>query len=122
MDKLQKVLNEVERLQNELITEKKKGYGSDIDDACITELQNVKDYIKLVQEEPESSVWHDANTLPTNYEIKDILVVYNQYGHEYVHLYWEDGVYSNAQGLNEYNWAYVEKWAYIEDLLKFKEK
>ena len=122
MDKLQKVLNEVERLQNELITEKKKGNGSDIDDACILELQNIKSYIKFVQEEPESSVWHDANTLPTNYEIKDILVVYNQYGREYVHLYWEDGVYSDAQGLNEYNWTYVEKWAYIEDLLKFKEK
>ena len=60
MDKLQKVLNEVERLQNELITEKKKGYGSDVDDACILELQNIKNYIKFVQEEPVSEELEEA--------------------------------------------------------------
>ena len=51
-DKVQKIREEVERLQNELIQEKEKGYGSDIDDACILELQNILTYIDSLQEEP----------------------------------------------------------------------
>ena len=50
-DKVQKIREEVERLQNELIQEKEKGFGSDIDDACILELQNVLTYIDSLQEE-----------------------------------------------------------------------
>ena len=53
-DKVQKIRNEVERLQNELIQEKEKGFGSDTDDACILELQNVLTYIDSLQEEPVS--------------------------------------------------------------------
>lgn len=53
-DKVQKIRNEVERLQNELIQEREKGYGSDVDDACILELQNVLTYIDILQEEPVS--------------------------------------------------------------------
>jgi len=53
-DKVQKIRKEVERLQNELIQEKEKGYGSDVDDACILELQNVLTYIDSLQEEPVS--------------------------------------------------------------------
>ena len=51
-DKVQKIREEVERLQNELIQEKKNGFGSDVDDACILELQNVLTYIDSLQEEP----------------------------------------------------------------------
>lgn len=46
---------EVERLMNELIQEKEKGYGSDADDACILELQNVLTYIDSMQEKPVST-------------------------------------------------------------------
>jgi hypothetical protein len=53
-DKVQKIRNEVERLQNDLIQEREKGYGSDVDDACILELQNVLTYIDSLQEEPVS--------------------------------------------------------------------
>lgn len=49
-----KIRAEVERLQKELIQEKKKGFGSDADDACILELQNVLTYIDSLQEEPVS--------------------------------------------------------------------
>ena len=52
MDKVQKIREEVERLQNELIQEKEKGFGSDTDDACILELQNILTYIDSLQEEP----------------------------------------------------------------------
>ena len=52
-DKVQKIREEVERLQNELIQEKKKGFGSDADDACILELQNVLTYIDSLQEDPQ---------------------------------------------------------------------
>lgn len=52
-DRLEKVRAEVERLMNELIQEKKKGFGSDADDACILELQNVLTYIDSLQEEPK---------------------------------------------------------------------
>lgn len=63
-DKVQKIREEVERLQIELIQEKENGFGSDVDDACILELQNVLTYIDSLQEEPASSVWHDASEPP----------------------------------------------------------
>lgn len=50
----EKIRKEVERLQKELIKEKEKGFGSDVDDACILELQNVLTYIDSLQEEPVS--------------------------------------------------------------------
>lgn len=53
-DKVQKIREEVERLMNELIQEKEKGFDSDIDDACILELQNVLTFIDSLQEEPIS--------------------------------------------------------------------
>ena len=59
-DKVQKIRNEVERLQNELIQERKKGYGSDVDDACILELQNILTYINLLQKEPVSEDLEEA--------------------------------------------------------------
>jgi hypothetical protein len=59
-DKVQKIREEVERLQNELIQEKGKGFGSDTDDACILELQNVLTYIDSLQEEPVSEDFENA--------------------------------------------------------------
>ena len=53
-NKIDLIKAEVERLQNELIQEKEKGYGSDIDDACILELQNVLTFIDSLQEETAS--------------------------------------------------------------------
>lgn len=47
----EKIREEVQRLMNELIQEKERGYGSDIDDACILELHNVLTYIDSLQEE-----------------------------------------------------------------------
>lgn len=47
----EKIRKEVERLMVELTQEKKKGYSSDVDDACILELQNVLTYIDSLQEE-----------------------------------------------------------------------
>lgn len=60
MNKVQKIRNEVERLQNELIQEREKGYGSDVDDACILELQNVLTFIDSLQEEPVSEELEEA--------------------------------------------------------------
>lgn len=54
IDKVQKIREEVQRLMNELIQEKERGYGSDIDDACILELQNVLTFIDSLKEEPAS--------------------------------------------------------------------
>lgn len=68
--KVQKIRNEVERLQNELIQGREKGYGSDVDDACILELQNVITYIDSLQEEPvsedleEASKYYASNNTP----------------------------------------------------------
>ena len=59
-DKVQKIREEVVRLQNELIQEKEKDYGSDVDDACILELQNVLTYIDSLQEEPVSDNLEEA--------------------------------------------------------------
>ena len=53
-NKIDLIKAEVERLRNELIQEREKGFGSDTDDACILELQNVLTYIDSLQEEPVS--------------------------------------------------------------------
>ena len=50
----EKIKTEIARLMTELIQEKEKGYGSDADDACILELQNVLTFIESLQEEPVS--------------------------------------------------------------------
>lgn len=63
-DKVQKIRKEVERLQNELIQEKEKGFGSDVDDACVLELQNVLTYIDSLQEE---SVSEGLDSFATKY-------------------------------------------------------
>lgn len=47
---VEQIRAEVERLMNELIQEKEKGFGSDIDDACILELQNVLTFIDSMGE------------------------------------------------------------------------
>ena len=57
----EKIHKEVERLMNELIQEKEKGFGSDIDDACILELQNVLTYIDSLQEESISENLEEAS-------------------------------------------------------------
>ena len=59
-DKVQKIREEVERLMNEPIQEKEKGFGSDVDDACILELLNVLTYIDSLQEEPVSEDFNKA--------------------------------------------------------------
>lgn len=56
----EKIRKEVERLQKELVKEKEKGLGSDVDDACILELQNVLTYIDSLQEEPVSKDLEEA--------------------------------------------------------------
>jgi BMFP domain-containing protein YqiC len=60
----EKIRKEVERLQKELVKEKEKGFGSDVDDACILELQNVLTYIDSLQEEPVSN---DLEEVATKY-------------------------------------------------------
>jgi len=60
-DKVQKIRKEVERLRNEIIQEREKGYGSDADDTCILELQNVLTYIDSLQEEPVSEKLEEAS-------------------------------------------------------------
>ena len=56
----EKIRKEVERLMTELIQEKEKGYGSDADNACILELQNVLTYIDSLQEETVSNDLEEA--------------------------------------------------------------
>ena len=58
----EKIRKEVERLQKELVKEKEKGLGSDVDDACILELQNVLTYIDSLQEDPVSNDLEEAAT------------------------------------------------------------
>ena len=105
MDKLEKLRKEVERLQNELIQEKEKGFGSDTDDACILELQNVLTYIDSLQEEPVS-IWHDASEKSNEPEEvdnpckirknlqKDIVIVLNGQRHRQV---WHKGCFSKKE-------------------------
>ena len=88
-DKVQKIRNEVERLQNELIQEKEKGFGSDVDDACILELQNVLTYIDSQQEEPTPKIFEDilnaktaAESLGISQEEHDKIVDKLIYGKE----------------------------------------
>ena len=60
MTEKEKIRKEVQRLMNELIHEKEKGFGSDADDACILELQNVLTFIDSLQEEPVNEDLEEA--------------------------------------------------------------
>lgn len=78
MNKVEKIKAEIERLQIELIQEKEKGYGSDADDACILELQNVLTYIDSLEEEPvsndlEKAASEYAKSKHTNLALQDIV-------------------------------------------------
>jgi len=72
-DKVQKIREEVVRLQNELIQEKEKGYGSDVDDTCILELQNVLTYIDSLQEESVK----EGQFMKVNELMIEVLVYFN---------------------------------------------
>lgn len=102
-DKVQKIRKEVERLMNELIQEKGKGYGSDVDDACILELQNILTYIDSLQEEPVS-IWHDSNEEQPNFASTVAI--------------WSPK-YKNGEIISRCTEVYPDRmWAYIDDLLK----
>ena len=81
MDKVQKIREEVERLQNELIQEKEKGFGSDTDDACILELQNILTYIDSLQEEPVSEDLELEEEITKCYNSRiDVMMTRKQFG------------------------------------------
>lgn len=109
MDKVQKIREEVERLQNELIQEREKGVGSDVDDACILELQNVLTFIDSLQKEPVS-VWHNASEKPNIKEKSGIFVITSLNG-EYI-----GSRYYNYNDIT-INFGNYDKWAYLNDLL-----
>ena len=70
----EKIRKEVERLMTELIQEKGKGFGSDADDACILELQNVLTFIDSLQEEPKPKFRKGNKVIYLNeeYVVEDI--------------------------------------------------
>lgn len=101
MDKVQKIRKEVQRLMNELIQEKEKGYGSDTDDACILELQNVLTYIDSLQEELVS-IWHDSNKEQPNFASTVVI--------------WSPK-HKNGEIISRCTEVYSDRiWAYIDDL------
>ena len=119
IDKVQKIRKEVKRLINELIQEKEKGFGSEIDDVCILELQNILTYIDSLQEEPVSEVWHDASDLHDESKLLIVKLISGQ-----VALY--RGSFNNAQrdfGICEVvehgsePKGIIEKWCYLDDIL-----
>lgn len=106
--KVQKIRNEVVRLMNELIQEKEKGFGSDVDDACILELQNVLTYIDSLQKEEPVSIWHDMSEEVENG--KNIIIIDPK------------GFYSavlrkGGSQLRNHNKERYVKWAYIDDII-----
>ena len=68
----EKIREEVQRLMNELIQEKKNGFGSDIDDACILELQNVLTFIDSLQEDPVNRTPADVESAMQEVEEKSM--------------------------------------------------
>ena len=108
-----KIRAEVERLQKELIQEKKKGFGSDADDACILELQNVLTYIDSLQEEPISSVWRKPIETPK--EGSAIVSVTDSCSFLEDDAFFLERYIPNWKGFTkEYN---ITRWAYKHDLM-----
>lgn len=73
---------------------------------CVKKIRNEIEYIRSsidsMQEEP-TSVWHDANTLPSDH--KAVIVEHNEYSTSIC----------RAEQMSRVKGA---KWAYIDDLLK----
>lgn len=101
-DKLTKVRAEIERQINELHPAKEKiGIVGGV--AVKRHLENILSFIDSMQEEPTTSVWHDANILPSN--PKAVIVEHNEYSTSIC----------RAEQMSRIKGA---KWAYVEDLLK----
>lgn len=66
-------------------------------------LVSLEVFIDSMQEEPTTSVWHDANILPSN--PKAVIVEHNEYSTSIC----------RAEQMSRIKGA---KWAYVEDLLK----
>ena len=114
MDKVQKIREEVERLQNKLIQEKEKGFGSDTDDACILELQNVLTYIDSLQEEPKN-IWHDASESPI---IDKTFLLVAPNGNSSLCLWGGKQLHSVTIGGGHSVLCKGDIYSYIDDLLK----
>lgn len=71
---IDKIRKEVERQMTELIQEREKGFSSDIDDACILELQNVLTFIDSLKEEPVSN---ELNSFAEEYSFNIPSDIYN---------------------------------------------
>ena len=110
--KVQKIRNEVERLQNELIQEREKGYGSDVDDACVLELQNVLTYIDSLQKEPVI-IWHDMSEEAENGRNIIIIDPKDFYGAV---------LRKGGSQLRNHNKERYVKWAYIDDIINVTNK
>ena len=96
-DKVKKIREELARLKEETsigLSEHENG----VEQGRMEIINALSLFLDSMQEEPVSSIWHDASNKPTNYELRHILVVYTKYGREYVHLVYEDGCYTDAQG------------------------
>jgi len=104
----EKICKEVERLINELIQEKENGYGSDIDDACILELQNVLTFIDSL---PKFKVGDKVRIKGTETEGDVIADIYTDEKGVEVFSFADSGDFS----ANMYEWELVEPQA------KFKE-
>ena len=111
IDKVQKIREEVEKLQNELIQEKRNGFGSDVDDACILELQNVLTYIDSLQEEPVS-IWHNASEIPQEGSLILREIGISQKGYGVIRYSKElPNFLKHCEDIP------IQKWAYIDDIL-----
>lgn len=97
-DKVQKIRAEIIRRYNEYMAK-----DSELAAIRADECLGILSYIDSMQEEPTTSVWHDANILPSN--PKAVIVEHNEYSTSIC----------RAEQMSRIKGA---KWAYVEDLLK----
>jgi hypothetical protein len=115
-DKVQKIRAEIERRYNEYMAK-----DSELAAIRADECLDILSYIDSMQEEPTTSVWHDASETPVASKTK--IVLYTNGKWDMFKAYEAKDNYDNYwAGVNqalEEKGVLVKKWAYVDELLNF---
>lgn len=107
MDKVQKILSEIATRKLCTMDEHMAFYNDKAKDDYRL-LSEIEEFVKTLQEE-SANVWHDIEELSTARECEYILVIYKDTT--------SPRVAGNKTQVSY--WDRVDKWAYLDDLLKF---
>lgn len=109
-DKVQKIREEVVRLQD-LTMDENKNFYSEAAEGEYNALCNIEHFIDSMQEEPTTSVWHNTRSEEPIVGRNIVMMYYN-------HIYSGEYLGERFFGREKFTLMSDSKWAYFDDLIK----